>query len=553
MARVEMALLTEIIRDWEQAPHGAKGRVLAEHLPTLGLSVGAFHRLRQRLGWRPRRRARADRGRTAHPERGEWTRLVMRLKYSDLKDVHALPTWRAVDLAVQWGLVPPEAREVHESEYNRLAREMALVPTPRRGRRFEAPHANFLHQVDASGSLYLYPHRCVQGEWRLRLRSRPMKNKEKMERQRLWYWGLVDDFSGCRVIRAVVAPGEAAKDGIRFLRWAWGREEEHAPLSGQPRVLYLDNGVLAKTKPFRQFAAELGVEVKTHEPYRPQATGKVETGWKDLWRSLETAYLRLPDWRQRELTLSELNRELCRLVQELNRRPHRRLPCSKLEAWLGHNPGVGSVAPEAWARIFREEERVLDDAGCFDYQGRPYQVKEIWARKVVVKEGVLDGGLWVMDPKDGKHYAVTPFEPPVAGEYRAAAATPLEELLQEPLPEGLPLPQFPARESNVVPLVRRGEVRDAGPALPETAPEEPPLNLADLARGVGVLPPREGEKTLFATPLETYEALLIKQGRGEALSPGETAFLPWFREKYQEMLELVGEDIHRRVQLALVP
>lgn len=573
MAEIDLVMLAQAVREWEEAGHGMKKAVLRAWLPILGIGEQTIYREIKKLS-RKRRQPRADKGRRKKPEYEAWTREIMRLKYSRHKGVRALATADAKRLALQWGLIPAEAAIMPEGTINRIAKELEIVPRPRRENRFEGAYPNRLHQVDASGSEYFYPARLVGGEWILRLRRQQMKNKEQADRQRVWAWGLVDDYSGVRVARYVVAPGESARDGIEFLQWAWANLPEHAPFRGLPEILYLDNGALARTKAFQDFCRRLGVEIKTHEVYRPQASGKVESGWRDQWRRFEALFLRDPGWERREISLNELNQELAAFRRESNQRPHRRLPMSKEAAWLmgiNQRGGVVDIAPEAWGTIFRDASRNLDAAGCFNYKSQVYQVREIHACKVYVYEGLLDGSILVEDRRTGRRYPAVPFTPRLDGEYQSAALTPLERLQQEDvnLEQEARITWQPAADGKVVHLVKRAEEKDANWEL-----EKRTESLEELAAGVEVIQPLEehssfeqrafskstwdqgegkGEEAeLFGTPLERYVALRIREARGERLTPAEVEFERWFEGEYKDQFDLLRGDIERRVRLAVI-
>ena len=573
MPEADLRVLAQVVEDYEAAPHGQKRAVLETRLALLGISEGTFFRWRARCGrWDYERKMPTTRGLVQAPERREWCRQIMLLKHSPEKGVRPLTTADAISLAVQWGRVPPEAALVPEGSYNRLARLMRLRDEPRRGVRWEAPYANHLHQVDASGSEHFYPHRRSNGEWILKLRPKPRKNKPTPEgRQRLWYWGLVDDFSGCRMARVVVAPGESALDGLDFLQFAWCKEQAHAPLRGIPLILYMDNGVLARHHAVRRFAADCAVTIRTHEPDRAQATGKVETGWRDFWRRFESLFMALPDWRTREIKLSDVQQRLQWFVRGTNQRDHRHLPGSKEEAWLAsvrERGGLVDIDPGAFGAVFRDFRRTLDDAGVFDFQGKPYQVKEIQACPVIVYQQLTREGspaLVVEDRRDGRRYAAQPFVIPAASDWKTVAHTPLENLLKDdpwkdtrpPLPDwspgtelGRPLP------ANVVALPpRAASVRESGFEMPEGGGHTgPPLQtLEELAAGVELIDRSIDRSTdqekLFATPLERYEAIVGAEARGEKLTGADGEFLAWFRAEYAEMLSLMEAP---RARLAVV-
>lgn len=569
MADIDTDLLLRAIHDWEQAPHGSKGAVLAERLPLLGMTAATFHRQRARMGFRTERKPRSDRGRVREADRAAWVEQVMALKYSTIKGVRSLATEDAVRLAVQWGRVPAAAAAMPLGTINRIAREHGLLPTPRRESRFEAPWANYMHQVDASGSEHFFPKRAAGTDWVLGVRPGQLKNKEKLENLRVWCWGLADDFSGARMARYVVSPGESALDGIKFLQWCWEKNPEHHPLEGIPDNLYMDNGALAKTKAFRRFVGEIGVNVITHEPYRPMATGKVESGWKDQWKRFEALFLRGPARRRKEweISLTELNQELARFRRESNRRAHRRLSASKEGAWLASvrdRGGVVSIAPGAWGTIFRDTSRTLDAAGCFDLDGRVWQVKDIWSRRVLVYVGFLDGQVIVEDPRDGRKYPAVEFAPKVAGEYRGAPKSELEELLERTVAEHPEPRRVTWREDeaadNVVHLVRSKEERDneawpeedRGKAKGERRKGEEEDKLTELAAGAciierGVAP----EAEIYANELDRFTALRVKELRGLRLEAEEVEFMAAIREGHKAY-RMLRDDIERRARLAVV-
>jgi transposase InsO family protein len=557
-------LFMDVVREWEAAPHGQKGAVLKARLPVLGMSLASFHDKRKLVGSRARRKPRADKGTTKHPERRAWVKVIMGLKHTNLKGVSRLATWNAQALALEHGL-DPEAADLSVGVINQLARQMKLVETPRRSSRFEAPIPNHLHQVDATGSRHFYPYQTRGGEWILRLRPRAMPNKEKIEGLRVWCWGLVDDFSGFRVQRYLVSPGESALDGVDFLRWAWTPNPDHAPFEGLPQILYMDNGVLAKYGPFKAFCEEVGIDLRTHEPYRPQATGKVETGNKDLKKEFEGRFLRDPGWRTREITLTELNQELAWFRQVTNRTEHRRLPMPKESAWLLLNTQGGPVrlTPESWEKIFTQNiHRTLDDAGCFSLGGPVYQVagRAIWSTRVRVYQSLTSDALVVEDLRDGARYAAGPYVPMVAGDFCAAPKGDLERLLEEAglrtaggdaCATGTPAlrPSWqPAAEGNVLHLVRGGEVRESSFEMPDKDHrlEACATSLEEMAAGVEIIDRPPGEtpgatEELFANPFERHEHLIKKEARGEVLASEEVQFLAWYREEYAEVIRQMSE------------
>ena len=561
-----MRIFTGVVQEWEGAQHGQRGAVLEARLPLLGMSLGTFHRERERRFGETGRQTPKTKGVPKRPEYLEAVQAIIKEKYHPKKGVRPLTTADAQAEAAAKGCAL--AASIPEGTVNRLARELQLHPrVQRREARFEASQPNELHQMDASRSEYFQCHRHRGGEWVLKLSPTIFKNRDYRElRERVWIWGLVDDFSGFRVLRYCVAKGESAEDGISFLQWTWSKVEAHAPFRGLPGTLYLDQGPLNKTKAFQHFCAEVaGVRLLAHEAGRPQATGKVESGWKTLWRRFEARFFRDPGCERREFSLADLNQELAWYLQEHNRTEHRRLKhLSKEEAWLTIQ-GVVDIDPGAWGHIFHREHRTLDAAGCFDFRGEPWQVKEMpypGGVRAEVYLGVRDGAVLVADPRDGRKYAAAPFAAAPAGEYRRGELTPLERLQQE-APDGdagaRPITFAPQAESNVVHLVRQAQVRESGFEMPGGATAHKELvgsahpTLEEMAAGVELIDRSTDRSTdqekLFATPLERYEAIVAAQARGKPATQADGGFLTWFRGEYAEMLNLLSAP---RVRLAVV-
>ncbi len=535
MAEVDAGLMAQAVKDWQRAGHGQKEAALTHWLPVLG------------------------RGRRKHEQMETWVEMIMRLKYNPPKGVRSLATADAVRLAKVNGLVPLSA-ELSEGTVNRVARELGLMETARKEVRFEAEFPNQVHQIDASGSDHFFPVRkTTDGDWLLKLRPKQQKNKEKADKFKLWAYGLADDFSGYRLSRYTVAPGESAAGSIAFLQWAWAKDEEHAPFRGLPEILYSDNGPLVRKHAFQEFAARVGVTLKTHEAERAQATGKVEANWKSLWKRFETPWFFAPGWEKLEITLAELNQEVAAFWRQWNHQRHRHLALTREAAWLliQQRGGVVDIAPEAWRTVFQRHARKIDAAGCFDFKGRTYQVQKIHACDAWLYEGLVDNCIVVEDRRDGQRYGCSEFAPLVWGEYKGVAKTALERLKDEPSPvaPGVKPSWREESGSNVVHLVRAEEVKDGDFALPEAAAPVADLTLAAMAATV-VRGQESGVSTaapeLYATPLERYTALRIRAARGERLAVADAAYIRDFEIDFAEQYALVREDVERRVRLAVV-
>ena len=80
-------------------------------------------------------------------------------------------------------------------------------------------------------------------------------------------FSVVDDRSGAAYQEYRCVYGEDAASGLRFLFNAMApKEEEGLVLQGIPKMIYLDNGPIPKSRVFRTVMAQLGVDIRTHMP-----------------------------------------------------------------------------------------------------------------------------------------------------------------------------------------------------------------------------------------------------------------------------------------------
>jgi len=120
--------------------------------------------------------------------------------------------------------------------------------------------------------------------------------------------------------------------------WLWGLGRALHFLGGAPELIVPDNpramiGEANRYEPEPQravaeFAAHYGTAVLPARPYRPQDKAKVEVGVQIVQRWI-LARLR----NRRFFSLAELNAAIAELVEDLNRRPFRKLPGCRRDAF----------------------------------------------------------------------------------------------------------------------------------------------------------------------------------------------------------------------------
>jgi hypothetical protein len=189
------------------------------------------------------------------------------------------------------------------------------------------------------------------------------------------------------------------------------------PFQGRPKMIYLDNGPVAKSRVFQNVMLALDIEWKTHIPAgkdgnrtTARSKGKVERAFRSVKEAYETLYhFHKPE------TEPQANEWLHRyLIHDYNQRPHRSEPHSRMEDWLANLPPDGIREMCAWeqfCRFAREPERrkVGGDARL-TIDGTAYEVEpDMAGETVVLLWGLFDEQLFVEfeGERSGPYYPVS--------------------------------------------------------------------------------------------------------------------------------------------------
>jgi hypothetical protein len=213
----------------------------------------------------------------------------------------------------------------------------------------------------------------------------------------------VDDRSGVAYQEYRCVYGEDAGAALRFLFNAMApKPQDHAPFQGIPRMIYMDNGPVARSQVFHQVMRYLDVQVRTHMPkdsdgrrVTARATGKVERPFRTVKEMHETLY-----HFHEPADEAEANAWLMNFLVRYNDMDHRSEPHSRLQDWLEHLPSTGIRAMCSWERFCtfaREPERrkVGPDArvstGNAQYEVDP----DLAGEEVLLWWGLFDHELFV--------------------------------------------------------------------------------------------------------------------------------------------------------------
>ena len=433
------------------ALRSAERRALMRETADLyGLSESSLYRaLRERA--RPKALHRADRGQPrvmapAQMERYCEVIAALKVRTANQQGRH-LSTPTAIRLLEEHGVETPDGLlrapqgVLARSTVNRylklwgvdhrtLTREPPAV-------RFQAEHSNDCWHFDLSPS-------------DLKHLKRPAWFEEGRGHPLLMLYSVVDDRSGMAYQEYHGVYGEDVEAALRFLFNAMAPKSiEDLPLQGRPRIVYMDNGPIARSLVFNKVMDYLGIEVRRHMPrgsdgHRTTARskGKVERPFRTVKEMHETLYhLHEPE------TEAEANDWLLRFLVHYNGMQHRSEPHTRREDWLANLPAEGFRAMCSWERyctFARDPERrkVGIDARV-SLDGVAYQVDaDLAGEEVILWWGLFDTELYA-EHGERRYGPYTPVGGPIPlNRYRRFKKTKVQQRAEriEALADTLVLP-----------------------------------------------------------------------------------------------------------------
>ena len=256
--------------------------------------------------------------------------------------------------------------------------------------RFQAEHSNDCWQFDMSPSDLKH---IDQPDW-----IDPTKGEPT-----LMLFSVVDDRSGVGYQEYRCVYGEDAESALRFLFNAMSAKIESAfPFQGRPKMIYLDNGPVAKSRVFQNVMQALDIEWLTHIPAGKDGTrttarskGKVERPFRTVKEAHETLYhFHKPE------TEKQANEWLMRYLLRYNDQGHRSEKHSRIEDWLNNLPAEGLRDMCAWAQFCRfarePERRKVGVDARITIGGTAYEVEpDMAGETVVLLWGLFDDEMYV--------------------------------------------------------------------------------------------------------------------------------------------------------------
>jgi len=381
-----------------------------------GVSIATVYRALTEFN-RPHAAHRADHGKPRILQSAEMERyceLVAALKLRTTnKSGRHLSTQRALGLLEDYGV---------ETAQGLVRAPKGLLTRPTINRYLLFWHLDQLHLTREPPAVRFQAERSNDC-WQFDMSPSDLKHIDKPEwidpskgQPTLMLFSVVDDRSGVNYQEYRCVYGEDAESALRFLFNAMALKADTAfPFQGRPKMIYLDNGPVAKSRVFQNVMKALGIEWQTHVPAGKDGTrttarskGKVERAFRTIKDAYETLY-----HFHRPETEQQANEWLLRhLIYVHNARRHRSEQHSLLDDWLKNLPpeGVREMCTwEQFCRFAREPERrkVGIDARL-TIDGAEYEVEpDMAGDHVILLWGLFDDELYV--EYDGERFG--PYHP----------------------------------------------------------------------------------------------------------------------------------------------
>lgn len=412
--------LLQLRQRLDRLPHKSpeRARQVASFAELYGVSPTTIYRNLKRLN-KPRAAHRADHGRPRILPKAELERyceLIAALKLRTTnKQRRHVSTKRAIELLENHGVETPQGLVkapkglLHKSTVDLYLRLLHLDQTRLHCQppavRFQAEQSNDCWQFDMSPS-------------DLKHIQRPSWVDPSKGQPTLMLFSVVDDRSGVAYMEYRCVYGEDAESALRFLFNAMAPKSNAAfPFQGRPKLIYLDNGPVAKSRVFQNVMLALGVEWQTHIPagkdgerITARSKGKVERPFRTVKEAHEALYhFHEPETEQ------QANEWFSHyLVHTYNQQRHRSEPHTRIEDWINNLPSDGLREMCTWeqfCRFAREPERrkVGVDARL-TIEGTAYEVHpDMAGETVILLWGLFDDELYVEfeGERSGPYYPVS--------------------------------------------------------------------------------------------------------------------------------------------------
>jgi len=385
------------------SPRSLERRILLQEVADIyGVSENTIYRaLREQGGLKSAHRSDFGIPRIAEkPEMEQYCEIVAALKIrtTNLKGRH-ISTRESIRLLEDYGvtlsdeLIKAPKGLLTKSTVNRYLKSWGytadfLLRQPP-AVRFQAEQSNDCWQFDLSPSDLKH----LDVDWIDPERGRPV----------LMIYSIVDDRSGVCYQEYHNVYGEDTEAALRFLFKAMSKKDDpEFPLQGIPKMIYTDNGPIARSQLFNRVMDYLGITVQKHLPkgkdgrrVTARSKRKVERAFRTVKELHETLY-----HFNKPKDEEEANQWLFNFLFRYNGMTHRSEPHTRMEDWLQNLPSNGITEMCTWERYCsfarNPEKRKVGLDTRISVDGTFYEIApELAGQEVIIWWGLFDYDLFV--------------------------------------------------------------------------------------------------------------------------------------------------------------
>ena len=387
--------LNAIAAQLGQLPHGTKSAFMRKEAEKLNMSVAKLYKELEQVMIKPKRKRRADAGKTALSEKDAQMISALILETMRKNGKRLMTVERAVDMLVANHEIDPtrvdkETGEVHTLSTSTIVRALKLYklhpdqllqPAPVNA--MQSLYPNHVWEIDASLCVLFYlPKTAKDTGLRMMNADKFYKNKpknlEKIVNDRVWRYVISDHCSGCLFVWYVFG-GENSENLCEAFIQAMQPKADilKDPMRGRPTDVMLDAGSANTGYGFQNLCKQMGVSVIINKVGNPRSKGQVENGNNLVEMNFESS-LKLV----RVENIEQLQALANRWMRYFNgQKIHSRHGMTRYQAWQKIPADKLLIPPPTdYCRelvLSKPETRKVKPDLTVDFEGREFDVSKV--------------------------------------------------------------------------------------------------------------------------------------------------------------------------------
>lgn len=378
-----------------QLPHGTKSAFMRKEAEKLNMSVAKLYKELEQVMIKPKRKRRADAGKTALSEKDAQMISALILETMRKNGKRLMTVERAVEMLVANHEIDPtrinkETGEVVTLSTSTIVRALKLYklhpdqllqPAPVNA--MQSLYPNHVWEIDASLCVLFYLPKTAKVTG-LRMmnadefyKNKP-KNLDKIVNDRVWRYVISDHCSGCLFVWYVFG-GENSENLCEAFIQAMQPKADilKDPMRGRPTNVMLDAGSANTGYGFQNLCKQMGVSVIINKVGNPRSKGQVENGNNLVEMNFESS-LKLV----RVENIEQLQALANRWMRYFNgQKIHSRHGMTRYQAWQKIPADKLLIPPPTdYCRelvLSKPETRKVKPDLTVDFEGREFDVSKV--------------------------------------------------------------------------------------------------------------------------------------------------------------------------------